>query len=148
MASIIRITDLAPAALDGLRAESVAEGYRFIGRLCDEWASGANRFDAPGEALFVAVSNGQVAGVCGINCDPYAHDPHTGRVRRLYVARACRRTGVGRALLQAVVAHAGGHFRRLRVRTDEAGAFYIQSGFRRVESEPATTHVLDLNNSA
>ena len=106
MTSITKIKELELQALEGLRAESLQEGYRFIQRLCDEWISGANRFSAPGEALFLAIADGRVVGVCGLNCDPYRHDPRTGRVRRLYVSRAHRRSGVGRALLEAVVAYA------------------------------------------
>jgi len=35
-------------------AESERAGYGFVRRLADEWASGANRFGRPGEALFAA----------------------------------------------------------------------------------------------
>ena len=60
MTTITRIKDLEISALDGLREESSREGYKFIGRLCDEWVSGANRFSGPGEALFLATDGGQV----------------------------------------------------------------------------------------
>jgi GNAT superfamily N-acetyltransferase len=148
MATIIQIPDLEVPALAGLRAESLREGYRFIERLCDDWVSGANRFGAPGEALFIALSDGPVVGVCGINRDPYAGDPHTGRVRRLYVSPAHRRSGVGRALLAAVIAHGRSHYRRLRVRTPEAGEFYSARGFRSVASETDATHVFELIHPA
>jgi GNAT superfamily N-acetyltransferase len=148
MTYITKIKELDLAALDDLRAESLNESYRFIERLCDEWVSGRNRFGAPGEALFVATAEGRVVGVCGLNCDPYAHDPRIGRVRRLYVSRAHRRGGVGRALLEAVVAHARDHFRRLRVRTEEAGAFYCRHGFQHSAAEADTTHVLELTHAA
>ena len=145
MTSITRTTELDLAALAGLRQESVQEGYRFIERLCEEWVTGTNQFNRPGEALFLATVEGRVVGVCGLNRDPYAHDPSVGRVRRLYVSRAHRRSGIGRALLEAVVTCARGHFKRLRVRTDEAGEFYTAQGFQRVQSEAETTHVLELN---
>lgn len=148
MTSITRIKELELHALDGLRAESSHEGYRFIGRLCDEWVSGTNRFSAPGEALFLATADGQVVGVCGLNHDPYTHDPRIGRVRRLYVLQAYRRSGVGRALLEAVVAYARDYFRLLRVRTEEAGEFYTTHGFRCIASEAETTHVLELTRAA
>lgn len=38
--------------LDVLLADSEREGSRFVRRLVDEWATGTNRFDRPGEALF------------------------------------------------------------------------------------------------
>src|ERR1700678_3620791 len=105
MTSIIRVRELELQVLAELRAESVREGWRFIERLCADWVSGANRFDAPGEALFLALADGQVVGVCGLNHDPYARDSLTGRVRRLYVAQGHRRHGVGRTLLETVVAY-------------------------------------------
>src|SRR5215470_17388898 len=95
MTTITRIADLDITALQQLRAESSQEGFRFMERLCEEWLSGANRFDAPGEALFLGFADGAVVGVCGLSRDPYAHDARTGRVRRLYVLPAHRRSGVG-----------------------------------------------------
>ena len=102
-----------------------------------EWVSGANRFEAPGEALFVAVADDHIVGISGLNRDPYACDPRTGRVRRLYVAPAYRRQGVGQALLESVIT-------LLRVRTEAADRFYTAHGFRRVDSEADVTHVLEL----
>jgi hypothetical protein len=61
---------------------------RFVRRLADDWVSVANRFDRPGEALFVARLPGQVVGVRGLNVDPYTAEPGVGRVRHLYVAAA------------------------------------------------------------
>ena len=148
MTTITRITDLDVAVLQRLRTESSQEGFRFMERLCEEWASGANRFDAPGEALFLAVVDGQVVGVCGLNRDPYAQDARTGRVRRLYVLAAHRRGGVGRALLEAVIAHARAHFDLLRVRTEAASDFYTAHGFRRDVSDTEATHVLEFTNAA
>lgn len=143
MTTITRITDLDIADLQRLRAESLREGFRFMERLCEEWASGANQFDRPGEALFLAVAYGQVVGVCGLNRDPYAHDPGTGRVRRLYVLPAHRRKGVGRALIEAIIAHGRSHFVLLRARTDAATDFYTACGFRPDASDSKGTHVLD-----
>jgi hypothetical protein len=81
MISIVNVTELDLNVLQELRAESSREGFRFIERLCDEWASGANRFNDSGEALFLAVVDGQVVGVCGLNRDPYTSAPNIGRVR-------------------------------------------------------------------
>jgi GNAT superfamily N-acetyltransferase len=147
MTSIVKITELELGSFRQLRDESSREGFKFIERLCEEWISGANRFDAPGEALFVAVVDGQVVGVCGLNRDPYTSNPRIGRVRRLYVASAHRRHGIGRALLRSVVRHARSHFGLLRVRTDEASQFYEAQGFRRAASETESTHVLELSGS-
>ena len=148
MTAITKIAELDTAVLQNLRAESLQEGFRFMERLCVEWASSANRFHAPGEALFLAVADDQVVGVCGLNRDPYAHDPRTGRVRRLYVLPAYRRGGVGRALLEAVIASAQHHFDLLRVRSETASDFYTASGFRRDSSGTEATHVLQCTNAA
>jgi GNAT superfamily N-acetyltransferase len=148
MTAITRITDLDVAALQRLRTESSREGFKFMERLCEEWASGANRFDAPGEVLFLAIADGQVVGVCGLNRDPYAQDARIGRVRRLYVLPTHRRSGVGQALLEAVIAYAHDHFDLLRLRTEAADDFYTAHGFRRDVSDSEATHVLELTNAA
>jgi GNAT superfamily N-acetyltransferase len=148
MAAINRITDLDVTALQRLREESLREGYRFMERLCEEWVSGANQFNGPGEVLFLAVAEGEVVGVCGLNRDPYAHDARTGRVRRLYVLPTHRHSGIGLALLEAVIAHAHGNFDLLCVRTEAANDFYTARGFRRDVSDSEATHVLELANAA
>jgi GNAT superfamily N-acetyltransferase len=140
------VSELRADVLTPLIEESDQEGWHFIRRLTDEWAHGANRFDRPGEGLFLARVDGQVVGVCGLNVDPYTADGSVGRVRRLYVLREHRRRGVGQQLVQAVVAAAAGRFRRLRVRTanPSAGRLYEGLGFRPVTEEPDCTHTLDL----
>jgi GNAT superfamily N-acetyltransferase len=148
MISIARVLDLDLNNLHVLRVESSREGFRFIERLCDEWVSGTNRFNDSGEALFIAVVDGEVVGVCGLNRDPYASAPNIGRIRRLYVLREHRRGGVGRALLNAVIAHARNHFKILRVRTDAATEFYAANGFWPDASDAEATHVLDLTKIA
>jgi GNAT superfamily N-acetyltransferase len=135
------LDDLAP-----LVAESEREGWRFVRRLVDEWVAGTNRFDRPGEALFVAWLGESIIGVCGLNADPYTADGATGRVRRLYVLRAYRGRGVGGSLLRAVLTAATGRFKRLRVRTEnpEAGRLYRRHGFRPAVGEADCTHTFEL----
>jgi len=117
-----------------------------VRRLADEWASGANRFDRPGEALFVARSAGDVVGVCGLNVDPYATAPDVGRVRHLYVLRAHRHRGIGQQLVTAIVQAARGRFQRLRLRTQnpEAARLYERLGFRAAVDATDCTHVMEL----
>lgn len=94
----IRVTTLADAPaerLAALVAESERDGLGFVRRLVEEWTSGANRFDQPGAALFVASIDGAVVGVCGLNVDPYAARAGVGRVRHLYVLAPYRRRGAG-----------------------------------------------------
>jgi GNAT superfamily N-acetyltransferase len=145
-----RLTGLPPEALAALVADSEQAGWRFLRRLADEWAAGANRFDRPGEALFGAWAGGRLVGVCGLNVDPYAADPGVGRVRRLYVLAECRRLGVGRRLVQAVLDAGRGRFGSLRLRTEspQAAAFYERLGFRRLVGVPECTHGLDLGEAS
>ena len=112
----------------------------------EEWASGANRFDQPGETLLVARQGGQIVGVCGLNVDPYAGAPRIGRVRHLYVRRSVRRLGVGRALLREVLRAARSPFDRLRLRTESpaAAALYEALGFRRTAAAADCSHLLEL----
>jgi GNAT superfamily N-acetyltransferase len=139
------LTELSLDRLAPLLAEARRAGFRALDRLVEDWASGANRFEGPGEALFAALDGGRVVGVCGLNKDPYAPGERVGRVRRLYVLAAYRRRGVGRLLVGQAVVRASGGFERLRLRTDSEGAarFYEALAFRRSDN-PDCTHSLDL----
>jgi GNAT superfamily N-acetyltransferase len=145
--AIVPLADLPPDRLAGLVTESEQGGLRFLRRLVEEWDSGSNRFNRPHEALFAANLDGRVVGVCGLNCDPYTQEARIGRVRHLYVLAPHRRTGIGRRLVEEVIAAATGPFNVLRVRTEsgEASRFYEALGFRACVELPATTHALDLH---
>ena len=129
-----------------LIAESEQGGLRFVRRLAEEWGSGRNRFDRPGEALFAAVTDGHLVGVCGLNVDPYTGEPRVGRVRHLYVLTAHRRLGIGRRLVVSVVAAAHGPFASLRLSTSnpEAARLYEALGFRPHPGGAHCTHVMEL----
>ena len=148
----VTIEKLRGASLDGLRelvVESRQTGFRALQRLSEEWSAGTNRFDKPGEALFIATFGGQVVGLCGLNVDPYTPQPRVGRVRHLYVRIEARRKGIGRTLLDTVITEARKWFDLLRLRTDDEGAarFYERRGFRPCFSD-ACTHVFDLRKFA
>ena len=147
MAALIeRLSDLPADSFDALVAESEQAGWRFLRRLTEEWASGANRFDRPGEALLAALVGGRVIGVCGLNVDPYAAAPGVGRVRHLYVLSAYRRLGFGRRLVGEVIGAARGRFDSLRLRTDNPAAaqLYERLGFRRCAGVAECTHLMEL----
>lgn len=143
MIAIERIDSL---PIGALVTEAEATGFRGLSRLLSEWQAGGNRFDQPGEAVFIATESGRVVGVCGLNRDPYFGDPTVGRIRHLYVAVDHRRKGIGSRLVRAVMGAARGHFARLRLRTDspDADAFYRCLGFLPVTGEPACSHQLVL----
>ena len=142
-----RLHALPADRLAPLIAESEQAGLRFVGRLVEEWESGRNRFDRPGEALFGAGLDRVLVGVCGLNVDPYAGDPRVGRVRHLYVLTAHRRLGVGRQLVGAVVAAAPGPFATLRLSTANPAAarLYEALGFQPHAGDPHCTHRLELS---
>lgn len=96
-----RVIDALPAELDALRAEARANGHGMLDTLAAEWASGATRFDRPGEMLVAAFIDGALAGIGGVTLEPAI--PGTLRMRRFYVALAYRRHGVGRALAAALL---------------------------------------------
>ena len=145
-AHIERLRELPPDRVAPLITESEQAGLRFVRRLAEEWASGRNRFDRPGEALFGAGLDSLLVGVCGLNVDPYADDPRVGRVRHLYVLTAHRRLGIGRQLVGAVVAAAHGPFATLRLSTANPAAarLYESLGFRRHAGDAHCTHLREL----
>jgi GNAT superfamily N-acetyltransferase len=143
---IERLTEASADLFDALVAESESAGYRFVRRLADEWASGANRFDRPGEALFAAWMNGRLIGACGLNVDPYTLAPGVGRVRHLYVLTDCRRFGIGQRLVEQVLGAARGRFNRLRLSTQNPAAaqLYERLGFERRLGAADHTHLMEL----
>jgi GNAT superfamily N-acetyltransferase len=145
---IERWRELPVEAVGALVSESEKDGLRLVRRLVDDWAGGDNRFDRPGEAFFVALQDGRVIGVCGLNVDPYAGVPRVGRVRHLYVLTAHRRGGVGRSLVEAVVAEAADRFEELRLRTQNPAAarLYERLGFTPCTDAAATSHRRRLTN--
>ena len=144
--SIERVTRLSVFELTPLMVESRQAGLRLLERLLDEWLRGGNRFNRPGEALWIAREDRRVVGVCGLNIDPYVNSRRVGRVRRLYVSMARRRRGIGRQLVERLITAARGTFGQLRLRTSNPAAarFYETLGFRRLVGGVQFTHVLNL----
>ncbi|MEM5421215.1 GNAT family N-acetyltransferase [Paraburkholderia ferrariae] len=139
MLSIHQLTDL-PSQIGDLEREATEEGFKFFGRLVAEWHTGSNRFDKPGECLLAVTENGILVAIGGLNADPYRPDGTTARLRRLYVAKAFRRRGIGEALVSALLEKASLQFHSVRLSTDteSASTFYCRRGFITVDDETAT----------
>lgn len=126
-----------------LREASVAEGQRMPARLQENWISGLNRFDRPGEILAGAIVDGVLAGVCGRNVDPFAGDASAGRVRHLYVTPGHRGKSIGSQLVCFIVRDAADFFRFLNTRAPpQAFEFYERLGFSPVLENNTVTHRL------
>ena len=128
-----------------LLAEAEEGEALFLFRLRDEWRSGLLRFEGQGEILLGAFAGGDLVGVAGISDDPYEPAPGLGRVRHVYVLKRWRRRGIGRALMERLIAHARGRFTALRLTTRraEAASLYESLGFIRNEG-PKETYRLTL----
>jgi GNAT superfamily N-acetyltransferase len=137
-----------PPGFAELAADALADSQKLLEVLRDDWTSGVQRFDGPGEALFAAYAGDALLGLGGVTRDPYLEDG-TGRVRRLYVRRAARGHGAGRALVEAIIEEAGdAGWPRLRVRAPaSAFLFYERCGFLRAVGERAATHVRPLRQA-
>ncbi|WP_434582419.1 GNAT family N-acetyltransferase [Klebsiella sp. R390] len=126
-----------------LRSESLEQQFAMLRRLTENWQSGKNRFNAPGEKLLGAFVAGQLVGVCGLNVDPFSQQPRAGRIRHLYIREASRRQRVGQQLLVSVITHSGHWFDFLNTHApSSAWPFYETLGFRPVYDEPRVTHRL------
>jgi len=142
MISIHKI-ELPVPGIEQLRREARDEGYNFIETLVEEWSSGKNRFDAPGEILCGHLNQGLLVAVGGLTCDPFAASPDIGRLRRIYVRHLWRNQGLGKALVAALIDEARKNFRSVRLRAENAGAtrLYERMGFEPIAS-PDATHIL------
>ena len=142
-ADITAVTSL-PEGLGGLELESLATGFGMVKRLRLAWENGTHRFDGEGEILLGAFADDRLIGVGGLSLDPYLDDPRVGRLRHIYVLKDRRRSGVGRRLVERLVAHARLAFRRVRLSTVHAGVFYESLGFAPT-SEDGATHGIDFS---
>ncbi|MEM8746496.1 MAG: GNAT family N-acetyltransferase [Actinomycetota bacterium] len=144
----IVIVELSGATLPDMTklcAAAASEGHDFVQRTLDDWNDGANRFDRPRERFLLARHRPTTIAMCGLNVDPYLDDLGVARLRHLYVAPDHRRDGIGQALVDRLVADAGRSFARIRLRTTRpaADAFYVATGWTRVD-EPFATHAIEL----
>jgi GNAT superfamily N-acetyltransferase len=140
---LIRRIELPVPGIEKLRAEAAAGGYTFLDTLVEDWATGRNRFDGPGEALFGFFDNGRLVAIGGLNVDPLAGQADMGRIRRVYVMEEFRNRGIGWALMKALMEEARKGFARVRLRAGNADAarLYERLGFEPLANSEAT-HIL------
>jgi GNAT superfamily N-acetyltransferase len=143
---INKVSQIDPNTLMQLVEESRSEGHRNLTRLITEYEDGTNRFDKEGEALFIAINSNEIVGVCGLNQDPSSDSQEIGRVRRLYVSPNVRRFGIGRMLMDFVIADARNHYQMLVLKTDNpiAHLFYQSIGFSVLTRSEKNSHFLQL----
>lgn len=129
---------------DQMIEESIEEGNRHLLKLVSEFESGANRFDKPGEALFIALDQSEIVGVGGVHHDPYCMKESVGRVRRLYVLQKYRRQGIARNLMNHIIEHAQNHYEVLILRTTnpDADQLYRTLGFSAGSYTEQSSHFL------
>ena len=138
-----------PVDLAKMVDESVVEGFQFLIRLQDDWESGANRFSGKNEIFFAAHVENELAGVGGLNQDPFTKSDKIGRLRRFYVLNRYRRAGVGSALLECSMSFSRCRFQAVRLRTDSAEAtlFYESAGFEPISGDSNATHEIRVAQS-
>ncbi len=126
-----------PDGLDALVHESLGEGFGALKRLRENHRNGKNTFRLNGEGLFAVYREDSLAGICGLNCDPYTVEEDVGRLRHLYVRPEFRNKGVGRTLVQTVEKAASPYFKLLRLYTgsEKASAFYQKLGYQPLQGD-------------
>lgn len=142
--SLKRMRTHLPEGFANLGQTSQAEGIRNMAMLESDWLSGANRFEAAGEALFGACFGEQLVGVGGVSRETGYAEPAM-RMRRLFVLPAFRRTGVGQLLAKACIRHGLGSADPLTCNAQAsaaAGPFWESLGFAPIE-HPSITHVFE-----
>lgn len=140
------IIEIEEASISHLLEESLSQGFRFLERLVQDYRSGLNCFEKPGEVLLTASFQSTVIGVGGLNQDPYFNDSKIGRLRHLYVQSGWRRRGVGRLLVHHLIHEASQHYQLLTLRTDTPAGnqFYQKLQFKTQPNWEHTTHHLQL----
>ncbi|MBU9809776.1 MULTISPECIES: GNAT family N-acetyltransferase [Yersiniaceae] len=145
---LINVTPDSPGFAE-LKSQSMAEGFNMLRRLEDNWLSGQNRFDRPGEKLIGASVDGLIVGVCGLNVDPFTQAAGTGRLRHLYVDSGWRKRQVGSALLREILKDSVHWFDFINTNAPpSAFTFYERAGFVALTGIEKVTHHLCLRGSA
>jgi GNAT superfamily N-acetyltransferase len=141
-----QITSLLNFDLDSLVVESKEDGFRFVERLINDYKNGSNTFNHDGEALFgVFNEEGDIVAIGGLNQDPYSNETSIGRLRRFYVRREFRRSGIGTILVKRIIEEAKIYYKTLVLHTDtkQAEKFYTSLGFLKGNLYPNSSQYME-----
>ena len=129
-----------PAQITELAKQAQKEGFQLIDQLIEEYESGKNRFDQPGEFLLFVYDDEKLIACGGLNqqWNENEIDARIGRVRRFYVLPKYRKHGVGKQLLQHLEKNARANFSALCLNTDTKSAanFYQKQNYVFIENHP------------
>lgn len=136
---IKEVNDL-PIEIHQLAQEAKREGFELVERLIDEYISGKNCFNLPGEFLLMAYEGEKLIACGGLNLqwNEQQVENRIGRVRRFYVRPEYRKHGVGKKLLQYLEKKAITNFSALCLHTSTtlAAHFYQKMNYVFVENHP------------
>lgn len=135
---LIEKVETLPAQMRELADCAAQEGFPFLHRLIEDYASGKNRFEQPGEAFIVARDGEKIIACGGLNVQhsDNGEPSRIGRVRLFYVLSEYRMHGVGKQLLIKLEGLAKPHFSALclNTHTKQAEQFYKKHNYVYVEN--------------
>lgn len=139
---IQQIEDLMIYEYDYLVQESKDEGFNFLLKLINEYKNEINTFNKTVECLYGIFQGENLIGIGGLNVDPYTENNKIGRLRRFYISKDYRRTGLGNLLLNRLLSHAEKNFQIVVLHTDtkQGNAFYLANGFVRGNMYKGSSH--------
>jgi GNAT superfamily N-acetyltransferase len=142
---VVRLGEALPDEISALRDEAMAEGYRFVDGLIEEWDAGRYHDGDERSALFAVFRDGALAAVGAVTPDPYDPAPDLLRIRHVYVRPGDRRGGVGRLLAGALVQQGLALAPRLSLNAADSGAaaFWEAAGFRPDGGGTRRSHLLE-----
>lgn len=141
-----QIHNLLDLDLNKLVEQSKGDGFWFVERLLMEYKSGINTFHQSGEGLFgVFNEECMLIAIGGLNNDPYSKGQAIGRLRRFYVSKEYRRTGLGSVLALKLIDEAKKYYKILVLHTDteQGNDFYVSLGFSKDSYFPKSSHFME-----
>ena len=146
---IEEIKELNICEIEDLLEESECQGYHYLTKMISQWQSGYNRFALENEILICYKVNGKIAGIGGINEEPYLKKKDYGRLRHLYVLTQYRRNHIGRQIIEHLIEFGMKYYKAITLRVPEnkeAAPFYESLGFIRTNEIETVTHVKWINS--